>query len=636
MSANTWISRLSVIGVALVCAGAAFFLLRDTVLVIPTILALLAAAVVLIGATGRLPKLPLLAMALFPLLLLILMGVLGGEDPVALAIVTGIAVLGFGALTFLPNALVGLAMAVVAAAGGVGGMEIGPRVMAKLTPDPVLGTALVEGETTIRDTHFGKLRLRTVTVPVVKKTGIYNFLAQYNGTMIWSDAHANFYAIGEDESFRELNINLESNGDAFRAATPPSIQHNRFSVKDIAVYRDMLYVSHLIYDDAGSCYQLRISQVPISDDALETNTWSDPEPLYTSNPCIEINDETVEGQLMEAGGRLAFVDGAAIVTHGDHMHDGRAKETGDLRPMFAQDPSVDYGKTLRIDLETGAFDIYTTGHRNPQGLHVSANGEVWLTEHGPKGGDELNRLVPGQNYGWPLVTYGTEYNQYNWIHNFGPNGEHPGFEGPEYAWVPSIGISASLEVGSGGFEAWQGDVLVTSLRARSMFRVRSRNGGVVSIEQIELGLPIRDIVELPDGRFALSTTNSTILFVEPLAEGQEFEGVPAIEERLEMASLDRGHAVYEAQCAACHGDGTVAGAGPALHGIFGAIDRTTSDYEYSTAFLDRDIEWSDATLDIWLAEPLQFVPGTTMAVGLADPQERADVILYLKSLQDQS
>ena len=112
----------------------------------------------------------------------------------------------------------------------------------------------------------------------------------------------------------------------------------------------------------------------------------------------------------EIGGRLLLLDAnTLLLSLGDHGFSGI--EGG---AAYAQDPQAMYGKTLRIDLRTHAISFNTLGHRNPQGLYAAPDGRIWETEHAARGGDELNLLQPGANYGWPLVTYGTDYGALIW------------------------------------------------------------------------------------------------------------------------------------------------------------------------------------------------------------------------------
>src|SRR5690606_29312120 len=228
---------------------------------------------------------------------------------------------------------------------------------------------------------------------------------------------------------------------------------------------------------------------------------------FETQPCLSL--ETWDGGMthvpsMDAGGRLAALsDHELLLT------------VGHFAAPDIQSRENSYGKVLLIDLHTGESRVYTTGHRNPQGLTVASDGTIWLTEHGPRGGDELNRIVDGRNYGFPVVTYGTDYGALTWRANPRP-GRHDGFEGPIFAWVPSVGISQLVEIDSRLFSHWENDIVVSSLGGRSLFRLRVQDGRVVFAEPIPIGHRIRDIVEMSDGTLALKTDDDVILFVRPL------------------------------------------------------------------------------------------------------------------------
>ena len=167
---------------------------------------------------------------------------------------------------------------------------------------------------------------------------------------------------------------------------------------------------------------------------------------------------------MHYGGRLAFLpDGTLLLTTGDGF---------DYRED-AQDIASGLGKVLRMnDDGSPAADnpfpvspwVYSYGHRNPQGLAVTEQGVIWLHEHGPRGGDEINRIRPGVNYGWPAITHGVDYSGAL----VSPYTEWPGMAQPAWQWTPSIAPSG-LAVGVGDlFPAWRGDLLVGALVAREV------------------------------------------------------------------------------------------------------------------------------------------------------------------------
>ncbi|MFK4539652.1 glucose/arabinose dehydrogenase [Bradyrhizobium ottawaense] len=155
---------------------------------------------------------------------------------------------------------------------------------------------------------------------------------------------------------------------------------------------------------------------------------------------------------------MALLDAdTLLLTVGDFGFDGLASVHA-----YPQDPPASYGKTIAINIRDGYPTIFTAGHRNPQGLYVDPSGTIWSTEHGPQGGDELNRLVRGANYGWPYATYGTDYGSFSWPLNK-REAEQKGY----LEAVPiGSGIRYIIEGHDGSLLLWTDDQLLISLRPR--------------------------------------------------------------------------------------------------------------------------------------------------------------------------
>ncbi len=206
------------------------------------------------------------------------------------------------------------------------------------------------------------------------------------------------------------------------------------------------------------------------------------------------------------GGRLAFLpDGTLLLTTGDGFDHREA----------AQDISTGFGKVMRMTADgqpapgnpfPDAPFVYSYGHRNPQGLAVGPDGTVWLHEHGPRGGDEVNRIEPGGNYGWPAVTYGIDYSGAI----ISPHTALPGMEQPQHHWVPSIAPSGLAVHPGGMFPEWQGDLFVGALVDREVRRLDAGNGRTGGEQALfsELGVRIRDVRAGPDGALYLVTNGS--------------------------------------------------------------------------------------------------------------------------------
>ncbi|WP_423925859.1 PQQ-dependent sugar dehydrogenase [Candidatus Palauibacter sp.] len=218
------------------------------------------------------------------------------------------------------------------------------------------------------------------------------------------------------------------------------------------------------------------------------------------------------------GGRLAFDhDGYLFMTLGDRQW----PSAGDLTAHPAQDLSNHNGSTIRIHddgrvPEDNPFvsqegvhpEIWTWGHRNAQGMAVHPEtGDLWQNEHGPQGGDELNLIEPGLNYGWPVVGYGVNYRTGARIHS-GTHGED--MAPPTHIWVPSIGVSGMLFYTGDAFPEWRGDMLVGGLSGRRLARLRLEGRQVVHEETLLQSIGrIRDVRQGPDGFVYLAVDGET-------------------------------------------------------------------------------------------------------------------------------
>ena len=221
------------------------------------------------------------------------------------------------------------------------------------------------------------------------------------------------------------------------------------------------------------------------------------------------------------GSRLAFGrDGRLFITLGER-NSGRDQ---------AQDLRSDLGKVVRIERDgaipadnpyvgkSGARpEIWSYGHRNVQGaaLHP-VTGELWTNEHGPKGGDELNVTRAGENYGWPLVSYGTEYSG----KTISELGEAPGVTAPVHHWVPSIATSGLLFYTGDKFPAWRGSAFVGGLKTQMLVRLELDGAKVVGEERLlqdAVRDRVRDVEQGPDGYIYLLTDspNGRLLRMEP-------------------------------------------------------------------------------------------------------------------------
>jgi glucose/arabinose dehydrogenase len=242
--------------------------------------------------------------------------------------------------------------------------------------------------------------------------------------------------------------------------------------------------------------------------------------LEDSRVIFETSPPTPE--TVEFGGRMVIDRyGFLFLSIGDRFESRRAQDVGEY-----------HGTIIRMHRDGGFpsdnpfFDtpgarpgIWTYGHRNPQGLAIDpATGTLWAHEHGPMGGDELNRIERGRNYGWPVITYGKEYDGSSVGEG---RAAREGMEQPVRYWVPSIAPSG-LTFYEGPVDEWRGMAWMGALAGQMLVRLKIEDGRVVAEEQFLKGRfgRIRDVRTGPDGFIYFSTDaeEGNIYRVEPFAE----------------------------------------------------------------------------------------------------------------------
>ncbi|MGH8284429.1 MAG: PQQ-dependent sugar dehydrogenase [Steroidobacteraceae bacterium] len=220
------------------------------------------------------------------------------------------------------------------------------------------------------------------------------------------------------------------------------------------------------------------------------------------------------------GSRLAFArDGTLFVTTGDRF----------THREKVQDLSTTVGKIVRINADgsmpkdnpfvgrDGARpEIWSFGHRSIQAAAIHPDtGDLWTIEHGARGGDELNRVLPGRNYGWPVITYGIDYSGLR----IGEGTSKPGMEQPVYYWDPVIAPSGALFYTGGAYGDWRGSLFVGSMVPGLLVRLELKDGRVTREERTlaSLGERIRDVRQGPDELLYLITdsANGRVLRIEP-------------------------------------------------------------------------------------------------------------------------
>jgi glucose/arabinose dehydrogenase len=295
------------------------------------------------------------------------------------------------------------------------------------------------------------------------------------------------------------------------SGTPDVVARGQGGLLDIALHpkfaeNRMVYLTYAGRGEGGSGTE--VARAVLNGTKLQS-----PEVIFKFNPKT--------GGSENYGSRLLFhPDGTLYVTFGERL--AFKKE--------AQNISNDLGSVIRINAdgtvpkdnpfvgkENARPEIFTYGHRNVQGIALRpGTNEVWIDEHGPKGGDELNLLKPGADYGWPLITYGVDDS------GTGPSEKTsaPGMEQPVVYWTPAIAPSGMVFYTGDKFPKWKGQMFLGALVGMHLHRVKLDGQRVVDQESIllEMGERVRDVRQGPDGNLYIVTddpSDGKIIKLEP-------------------------------------------------------------------------------------------------------------------------
>jgi glucose/arabinose dehydrogenase len=263
------------------------------------------------------------------------------------------------------------------------------------------------------------------------------------------------------------------------------------------------------YAEPGSGAEEGLAGTAVARGRLVGNALQDNEVIYRQVPKVSGSGHF--------GSRLAFrSDKSLFVTFGERQ-----------KGSPAQNLTTTLGKVIRINrdgtvppdnpvIEGARSEIWSYGHRNPQGAAIRPGGdELWISEHGPQGGDELNQIMAGGNYGWPVVSYGCNYGDpIGDACRIGGGTHSPDYIEPVSYWVPtSIAPAGMIFYTGSGFPSWQGDVFIGALAGTALWRVELSGDTEVMREAIfsELGERIRDVEQGPDGWIYLLTDSGKLI-----------------------------------------------------------------------------------------------------------------------------
>lgn len=342
-------------------------------------------------------------------------------------------------------------------------------------------------------------------------------IEKFNKGVLLYDCEGNLYKINLNQQtdipdikiIPQLKINLKNDELRKYAAKNNYISENAkilfpLGVKSIKHYdQNKYFVSYTQWNESQSCIYFILAKFTFDENILNNQLHT----VFKTDDCIRLkSSKGREFSGAQSGGAIEFLDKDNILLSiGDFEYDGY--HTSENLP---QDPKSDFGKVLKINLHTGKKKIYSMGVRNPQGL-LNKNGLIFATDHGPKGGDEINIIKENYNYGWPYENYGLNYNgdKYPQSISFG---KHDKFEQPIFSFIPDIGVSSIINIDKFD-DKINGDFLIASL-VNGIYRARlGRENNIVYTEFIPVGDRIRNIVQINGGDILLLTKHSKKLIM---------------------------------------------------------------------------------------------------------------------------
>ena len=277
---------------------------------------------------------------------------------------------------------------------------------------------------------------------------------------------------------------------------------SRFAINDIGVLsQSSTAVKFLVsYPRLGSernCVEVVVEQLDLNRTTQKVKRGGN---WLITKPCVPIS------AVQHTSGRFAVIDqNTAYVTIGDlgYPQISDRKKRGDLGSIF------------KVSAK-GAVKI-SQGHRNAQGIVLFDNKDLLAAEHGPRGGDEINLIKQGSDYGWPFVTYGQPYGAGDYVRP-SKTGTHAGFVEPLTYWVPSIAPTELVQLPADGWGQWSNQLLLGTLREQSLvFLKLDQKLAVIDQQIVDVGERIRDLEVLPNG-VAVATSDSGQLLLISLAK----------------------------------------------------------------------------------------------------------------------
>ena len=352
--------------------------------------------------------------------------------------------------------------------------------------------------TALIDLDFKKIKIKKFTNRI-NSTKALGYLDIYDDKIILVSGNGNFLFLNKNNlSQKTKQILIKSNlkdiiKDKLCCNKTSLWLKDAISVNDILIHKDIIYLSYA-REIKKNCFNTSLIKAQMNTNFLKFEDFL----IYPDCAIFDKNktEKTLQFNAQASGGRMAI--------YNDNGIEKMLFTTGTffIYSNDAQDNESKLGKILLINLENAENKIFAKGFRNPQGLFVK-NNIILTSSHGPKGGDEINKILYDKNYGWPISSYGTEYS-YKKSDNFKYKKNHSnyGFEEPIFSFVPSVGLSQIIDVNDNFNKKWKNNLLLTSLKGSSIFRLSMSEdySRIISKERIIVNERIRDIVYDQDKR----------------------------------------------------------------------------------------------------------------------------------------
>jgi cytochrome c2 len=466
------------------------------------------------------------------------------------------------------------------------------------------------------ESQYFTLRIREVKVTPdprfsalrIKPIGGASITSVDNDFLIGARASGQFFRLHINTLLIEENFlpEIDTGAIDFARTSHYSYSETAPRILGLTKFKSKLIVAYNFYDKSKDRINFRVAAI----DLATRDHWN----VLWISPDIDVRYFALGN-----GGKLTSFGDYVYFSVGDQSLD---RKNGLASDFAAQQKNQPWGKIHRLRIKkngTISHNMCSYGHRNPQGITSTDHGQIFSTEHGPRGGDKLNLILCGKNYGWPNFSYGTGYASYGIFSDFS-SGEKK-FQQPIFYFTPSPSLSALVHLRNFSKE-WDGQLLAGSLKDKSLYRIRLGEGSpvrAINIERIQVGVRIRDLAQTGSS-IIISSDNDLLLILERSADANPISA--------EYRGL--------VKCSICHS------LGPVNSGVFQAIGPSLSNifnqpaggqkFSYSQKFYEKKLTWSESNLRKFLKEPNSIINGTSMPnMNLSDSEILA-VIADLKKL----